>query len=39
MKRVYFMKPIGMDGPIKIGCSDLRPDLASVFSTEPESAA
>lgn len=22
-KRVYFMKPIGMAGPIKIGCSDL----------------
>lgn len=21
MKRVYFIKPIGMDGPIKIGCS------------------
>lgn len=21
MKRVYFLKPIGMDGPIKIGCS------------------
>ena len=22
MKRVYFIKPIGMDGPIKIGCSN-----------------
>lgn len=21
MKRVYFIKPVGMDGPIKIGCS------------------
>lgn len=21
---VYFMKPIGMDGPIKIGCSGAR---------------
>lgn len=21
MKRIYFMKPVGMDGPIKIGCS------------------
>lgn len=21
MKRVYFIKPIGMDGPVKIGCS------------------
>lgn len=21
MRRVYFIKPIGMDGPIKIGCS------------------
>lgn len=25
MKRVYFIKPIGMDGPIKIGCS-IAPD-------------
>ena len=25
MKRVYFIKPVGMDGPIKIGCS-ARPD-------------
>lgn len=25
MKRVYFIKPIGMEGPIKIGCS-LWPD-------------
>jgi len=22
MKFVYFIKPIGMDGPVKIGCSD-----------------
>lgn len=22
MKRVYFIKPVGMDGPIKIGCSE-----------------
>jgi hypothetical protein len=23
MKNVYFIKPVGMDGPIKIGCSDV----------------
>lgn len=26
MRRVYFIKPVGMDGPIKVGCS-LSPDM------------
>lgn len=35
---VYFMKPIGMDGPIKIGCSDIpmqRLEALSVWSPFP----
>jgi hypothetical protein len=31
MNHVYFMKPIGLDGPIKIGCSHRPKDRLIVF--------
>lgn len=33
MKRVYFIKPIGMDGPIKIGCSRVPAKRKSALET------
>ena len=36
MKRVYFIKPVGMDGPIKIGCTDdARGRLADLMAKSP----
>lgn len=32
MKRVYFFKPVGFDGPIKIGCSDTPFERLTLFA-------
>ena len=36
MKRVYFLRPVGLDGPVKIGCS-IEPDkrLATIVAWSP----
>ncbi|WP_230280240.1 GIY-YIG nuclease family protein [Croceicoccus sp. Ery15] len=33
MKRVYFIKPVGMDGPVKIGCSQSPTSRRDALST------